>query len=360
MKGPKYSNSINEDLSRTLNKRVNQYFKENGLSKEADTSMAVKTLLLFGAYFSIYLIILSNVITNIPVLFVLWAILGLLQAFIGMSIMHDTVHGAYTKNKMVRFVLQVPIVAIGVEPKIWHIEHNVLHHNYPNVGGIDQDINPRVLFRFTKHQPRQWFHRFQHIYATFLYGLLVIEWLTIKDLRSAVKYFQQGFIQTRMAAVQLALTIVFKKLIFYLFFLAIPLMILPFDYAVSVGMFLTMLVVAGITLTLVFQLAHVVPDCKTEKNAENLQDQNWHAHQLQTTSNFAHNNKLLSYLIGGLNYQIEHHLFPGICHIHYPQISKIVKQTAMEFSLPYHYEETVSDAIRSHYRLLRDLGREEG
>lgn len=357
MRSPKYSKSVNADFSVTLNKRVSTYFRENGISSEAGPSMVGKTVLLLGVYSLLYIAAISNHISSLSFLFVLWGLMGLVQSFIGMSIMHDTVHGAYTKNKIYQALLQIPIILIGVEPKIWHIEHNVLHHNYPNVEGIDQDINPRVLFRFTKHQPRHWHHRFQHVYATFLYGLLVIEWLTVKDFMKAFRFYRMGYIPTQIEAIYLAITIFIKKLIFFLVFLVIPLKVLSIDPFLIVGMFLTMLIVAGISLTIVFQLAHVVPECKTEKDGNALQNQSWHDHQMQTTANFAHDNKLLTYLIGGLNYQVEHHLFPTICHSHYPELSKIVKQTAAEFGNPYYYEETFIGAIRSHYKLLKNLGK---
>ncbi len=359
MRSPKYSKSINRDFSVTLNKRVYAYFKENEITTQAGPIMFGKTVFLFGVYSFLYLFIISNQISSLPFLFALWCLIGLVQSFIGMSIMHDAVHGAYTKNKIYEALLHIPIIAIGVEPKIWHFEHNVLHHNYPNIDGIDQDINPRILFRFTKHQPRHWYHRFQHIYATFLYSFMVIEWLTVKDFIKVGKFYRMGLISNQTKAAFLVLGILIKKLIFYLVFLIVPLHVLPFDSWNIIGMFFTMLVTAGVSLTIVFQLAHVVPMCKTERDSSEIENQSWHRHQMETTANFAHDNKILTYLIGGLNYQIEHHLFPKICHSHYPAISKIVKQTAIEFGTPYHYDKTFIGAIRSHYRLLNNLGKDD-
>jgi linoleoyl-CoA desaturase len=164
------------------------------------------------------------------------------------------------------------------------------------------------------------------------------------------------FLKSRADAASLALVILLKKLFFYFIFLYIPLQLLSFEPFLIVSLFLTMLVVAGITLTIIFQLAHVVPHCEAESSPANLVNKNWHVYQLQTTCDFAHGNKLVSYLIGGLNYQVEHHLFPHVCHVHYPAISSIVKQTATEFGVPYHYEETFLGAIKAHYRQLKELG----
>lgn len=357
MQVARYSQTVQTEFSSTLDQRVKSYFKDNGINPSGSQSMILKSVLLFGSYTVVYLIILLADISNIPVLFCLWGLMGLLLSFIGMAIMHDTVHGAYTQNQVIFYLLQLPILAIGVEPKIWRIEHNVLHHTYPNVEGMDQDIHPRFVFRFTENQQRKWFHSYQHLYATFVYGLLLIEWLTVKDFLKVLKYHRMGFFRSRREMVVLASVILLKKVLFYFVFLYLPLHILPLSSFLVVTLFLTMLVVAGISMTIVFQLAHVVSCCKAESTIELLAAKNWHVHQLETTSDFAHGNKLVSYLIGGLNYQIEHHLFPHICHVHYPAISAIVRQTANEFGVVYHYENTFWGAIKSHYGHLKRLGR---
>lgn len=356
MQAARYSDSVQTEFSRTLNRRVNAYFSDRGIDPAADQTMILKSVVLVGLYAAVYLLILLGGISSLPLLFLLWALLGFGQSLIGMSVMHDAVHGAYTKNRLVCYLLQVPIIAIGVEPKIWEIEHNVLHHTYPNVEGIDQDIHPRYLFRFTEHQPRKWFHAYQHLYATAIYGFLLIEWLTVKDFLKVIRYHRMRVFKSWRQTAAVATVILLKKLLFYYLFLYLPLRMLPFSPLLIVAMFLTMLVVAGIVMTIVFQLAHVVSSCETEAGAAGLADKNWHVHQLETTCDFAHGNKLVSYLIGGLNYQVEHHLFPHICHVHYPEIAGIVQQTAQEFGVPYHYENTFSGAVKAHYTHLKQLG----
>ncbi len=359
MQGARYSSTIQSEFSTVLNQRVRSYFKENEIDPHGSQTMILKSVILFGLYTTVYLVVLLAGISNLPVLFFLWALLGILLSFVGMTIMHDTVHGAYTNNRILHYLLQIPILAIGVEPKIWRIEHNVLHHTYPNVEGIDQDIHPRVVFRFTEHQKRRWYHAYQHIYATVIYGLLIIEWMTVKDFIKVIRYHRMGFFKSRIKTAFITGIILLKKLLFFFVFLYLPLKLLPFDSLLVVSMFVTMLVVAGIFMTVIFQLAHVVSDCETQSDIENLADKNWHVYQLETTCDFAHDNKVVSYLVGGLNYQIEHHLFPGICHVHYPEIASIVKQTAHEFGIPYHYEKTFTGAVKAHYSQLRKLGKRE-
>ncbi len=352
----KFTQTTETEFKRTLKKSVNEYFAKNGIDKKANHLMISKTLIAFSFYSIVYFFILSGIISNLWFLFTLWAMLGLGQSFVGMSVMHDKVHGAYTKNKTLSLLLEIPITLIGLESRIWAIEHNIIHHTFTNVNGIDQDIHPRYLFRFSMHQPKRWFHRFQHLYASFLYGLLTIEWVTYKDFVKVLKYYQLGFIKTSWEATLQAFLILIKKMIFFVVFLLIPLWIMPYPAYLITLMFLTMVVVSGISMTIVFQLAHVVDnvDFADSKEQEPI---DWYLHQMSTTANFATNNKVITYFLGGLNFQIEHHLFPDICHVHYPAISKIVESTAKEYSYPYIVNETFMDAINKHFRLLKNLGK---
>jgi len=274
-----------------------------------------------------------------------------------MTLMHDLVHGALTKSKPLYNLLQIPVILIGVESLIWKIEHNLLHHNYTNIEGIDQDIHPRYVFRFSTNQPRKWFHKYQHIYATLIYGLMIIEWVTIKDFVKVIKYRKTGLIKTNKEAILTTISITIKKAIFYLVFLIIPLKVMPFPPLYITIMFITMLVISGIVLTIIFQIAHVVPSCAFIENDDNSYKETWHVHQMLTTSNFSIGNKFITYVLGSLNYQIEHHLFPSICHVYYPEISEIVRATAVEFGIPYYTKKTIWDAVSAHYSHLKTLGK---
>lgn len=353
----KFSNNLDLEFSKALKKRVNHYFASTNIDRRSDSKMHSKTLLAFFSYLLIYLVILFAGINQLWILFILWAMLGLGQALIGMTVMHDTVHGAYSKNKLVNLLLELPILLIGVESKVWRIEHNILHHTYTNIEGVDQDIAPRYVFRFSNNQKKRWFHRYQHIYAVFFYSLLLVEWLTFKDFVKVHKYWRNGLIKTVREALFIAASILVKKSLFYLVFLVIPLYILTFKAYIIILMFLTMLSVAGVIMTIIFQTAHVIPGTSFNDQDEPLIDQNWHVYQMQTTANFASDNRIVTYLLGGLNFQIEHHLFPFVCHVHYPKIAPIVRQTAAEFNIPYHYNETIWDAASGHFKLLRYLGR---
>lgn len=359
MQAYRFQSKNDDQFVQTLNDRVEAFLREQKIGRKANYNMVFKTILHFGVFIGIYSLILSDQIHNLVVIFLLWALLGIGQALIGMTIMHDTVHGAYSDKKWVNVLLEIPIIAIGVESAIWRIEHNFFHHNYTNIEGVDQDIHPRYLFRFSKHQPKKWFHSFQHLYAVFLYGLLTFEWMTVKDFMKVNKYYKEGVIPDKRKAWTLATVILIKKLFFFLLYLIIPLLVLNFPWYLIVLMFCTKLVVSGIIMTLIFQTAHVVPNCDFIDPVSQDMDDSWHMHQLKTTANFAHGDKMVTYLLGGLNYQIEHHLYPDICHVHYPQLSVIVKRTAQEFAMPYHENTSLWKAISVHFALLKMHGREE-
>lgn len=337
--------------------RVFDFMKENNLSKRANSEMIAKTCLLMASYVLIFLGILWNPFQSLIWMFFFYGILGLLLGIIGMNIMHDKVHGAYAEHPIWNYLLEIPIFLIGLESSIWHIEHNILHHNFTNVEGMDHDIHHRFIFRFSENQPKHWFHRFQQYYAPFIYGLLLFEWLTVKDFVKVIQYRKRNLISSRQGAVRLFIQILLKKSAFHFLFLGVPLLVLTFNPWWTILAYGTMLVCGGFFMTMVFQLAHIVPELRfIPKDQENIEE-NWFVYQLQTTSNFAPQHPLVTKLIGGLNYQIEHHLFPTICHVNYPLIAPIVKQTAEEYAVPYYCLPTVGSAIRAHFQLLKSLGK---
>lgn len=119
--------------------------------------------------------------------------------------------------------------------------------------------------------------------------------------------------------------------------------------------------VAGFTLAVIFQMAHVIEETEHHPfpHGTGTIDNQWAIHQLETTANFGTGNRFLNWYAGGLNFQVEHHLFPNICHIHYKAISKIVKETAQEYGVAYNEKPSLAAAVASHYRLLRKLGHGE-
>ena len=352
----KFSKTIEKEFSTTLRQRVNTYFKTNELSPKGNPQMAFKSVVMLSIYFIPYLLMVTGVVTAVPFLCLMWMIMGLGKAFIGTSVMHDALHGSYSEKKSVNQLMHFAALVIGVYPKTWKIQHNILHHTYTNIEHADEDLTPIGVLRFSPYQDHKWFHRFQHLYAIVFYALVTVAWAVTKDFVKINKYWKLGLIKSHQELRKNLGLIVLSKIFYFGIILAIPILTLPVSAGQVVLMFLLMHVVTGISLSMIFQLAHIMPAAHFLEQEEQQIEDNWHVHQLMTTSNYAMENKVLTWFIGGLNHQVEHHLFPYVCHIHYPQLAKIVQETTEEFNLPYHAEKKMGGAIVKHFQMLKVLG----
>ncbi len=344
-----------------LRKRVNKYFKTHGIEPYANWSMILKTAFMIGLYFIPFIILLSGNIQSNAWSIVLWTIMGFGMAGIGLSIMHDANHGSYSKNKTVNKMLGLLINFLGGYRINWQIQHNTLHHSYTNIDGYDQDIiNP--LLRMSPDQKHRWFHRFQAFYAPLLYGIMTLYWSTSKDFEQVFKFNKLQLLQRYGLTKSKALIrVILLRLVYFGFTLALPLWLAPVSWWVTLTGFVIMHIICGLLLALIFQTAHVIEETEfAQPDDQGTVMSNWAVHQMRTTANFAHGSRVFSWLIGGLNYQVEHHLFPNICHVHYRNISKIVKKTAREFGVPYHHHKTWVKAMSSHFGMLNQLGKRQG
>ena len=319
--------------------------------------MWLKVTFFLCAMLCLYLTILFVPLSQY-ILLVLAIIIGMFGAFVGFNVCHDAIHKALSsnaqRNKSFSFVFNL----IGASPYVWNICHNIVHHTYTNIAGHDEDIDVAPgLIRFSEEEPVNKLQRYQHIYAFGLYSLAMLSWVFRKDYKKffQVKIGEHVNIHPRIEYFRLF----FYKSIYYVLFIAIPLLVMPITFWQFFIGFMAMQLAQGLVLGLVFQLAHVVEGTEFPlPDSEGSIDEAWAAHQMKTTANFACESKIAAFFCGGLNRQIEHHLFPKICHIHYPAIGKIVKQTALEFGLPYIESRTFTGALGSHYRMLKKLGKE--
>lgn len=346
----------------TLRKRTNAYFNENGISKHANTNMVVKTIVMFMIYLIPYLMMMFEVIVNPWGMLVLCAIMGVGAAGLGLGVQHDANHGAYSSNALVNRILSWSLNLVGGNAYTWKVQHNYLHHTYTNIHDMDEDIAGRGILRFSPFAELKSFHRFQYIYAFFLYCLGTLQWVTIKDFKQFRQYKKDGMEKKVRANLreELFILIIFK-VFYFLYICLIPLLVLDiFWYQWLLG-FVVMQMVTGFLLAMIFQVAHLMEETTHHDfpHETGTIENQWAIHQIETTANFATNSVILNWFAGGLNFQVEHHLFPNICHVHYKAISSIVKETAMEFDIPYHEEKTMLSAIQSHVRLLKKLGNGE-
>jgi linoleoyl-CoA desaturase len=284
--------------------------------------------------------------------------MGVGLAGCGTGIMHDACHGALSKSKAVnKFIGELVWILAGGSALNWRIQHNILHHTFTNIDGYDEDIDPSGIMRFSPHQPVKSMHRFQAFYAWFFYGLMTFSWATFKGFAQLSRYNKRGLVKAQGTTYGKALfKLIILKIFYYSFFIAMPILLLSVSWwHIVIGWFI-MHFVAGLFLGLIFQPAHCVPTSEFPlPNDDNEVEGDWAIHQLLTTANFAPNNKMLSWYIGGLNYQIEHHLFLNMSHVHHRRVSKIVKETAREFGLPYYSQPTFFGAVASHAKMLYKL-----
>jgi linoleoyl-CoA desaturase len=287
----------------------------------------------------------------------MWILMGFGMSGIGLSIMHDANHGSYSKNKNVNNILGFLVNFLGAYHINWKIQHNVLHHSFTNVEGMDEDIANPVM-RFSPGQDRKWIFRFQAYYAPMFYGIMTLYWFLSKDIEQIIRYNKKDLLKTQGISFRKGLTqVIFHKSWYLVLTLILPMLILPIVWWQVLLGFLMMHFISGIVLALIFQPAHVIQETNFFDPVETgSMENNWAVHQLLTTSNFANGSRLFSWLIGGLNFQIEHHQFPKICHIHYKSISSIVKKTALDYGIPYYEHKTFFGAVRSHFSLLNQLG----
>jgi linoleoyl-CoA desaturase len=342
----------------TVKKRVDNYFKENNLSKNANGAMWAKTIFFLSGTAILYLLILSNQFSP-AVMLVLAILLGMFAAFSAFNVGHDSIHGAYSSNPKVNKLLGHTFNILGANAYVWSITHNVVHHTFTNIPGHDEDIEVAPgLIRLSPEEKINKIQRYQHLYAFLLYGLASLSWVFRKDYK---KFFQKkigNYDNSKYPKIEL-FNLFFFKAVYYTLFIVLPLVVLDISWWQFVIGFVAMHLAEGLVLGLVFQLAHVVEgtDFPMPNEKGNIEEA-WAIHQMRTTANFARKSTLANILCGGLNFQIEHHLFPRICHIHYRPISDIVKSTAEEFNLPYIESETFGGALVSHYRMLKKFGKE--
>lgn len=352
-------NNNNRQFYMELKKRVDAYFKDNNISKTGNLNMYIKTIFMISAYFVPYTLLCMGFFESKLMWWFMSGIMGLSMAGIGLCIMHDANHGSYSKNNFLNSFLGFTINILGGHAMNWKIQHNVLHHTYTNVHDHDEDIVPPGFMRFDPHAKRKWIHKLQFIYAWLFYGMMTMMWTSTKDFKQINRYQKRGLLKAQNTTYAKEISIIVASKIIYFAYMIVPYLLVKemrfIDWLIG---FLTIHYIAGFVLAAIFQPAHVVESTEFPLPDESGNIENhWAVHQMKTTMNFANGNPVLTWLVGGLNHQVEHHLFPTICHVHYPKISKIVKETAKEFNLPYLSKKTFVGALWSHEQMLWKLGR---
>lgn len=355
----KFRNHNQPEFINELRGKVKNYFEENNISKYGNAHIIVKSIVMISLYLIPYILMLTGVIYTIPLIIISWMIMGIGMAGVGMVIMHDANHRTYSRIPAINLLLSKTLYLLGGFPPNWRQQHNTLHHGFTNIEGHDDDINTIGLLRFSPHKPLYKIHKFQQWYAWFFYGLMTLSWSTIKDFMQLSKYTKMGKpVSGNKKYNYLLVDLILSKILYHTIFLIIPIILIPISWYWTVLAFLMMHFITGLILGAIFQTAHVMPSSSYPLPDDNGNiENNWAIHQLLTTSDYSPGSKVFSWLIGGLNYQVEHHLFPNISHVHYKNISPLVKDTAEKYKLPYFVQPNFFLAVTKHFQMLKMLGR---
>lgn len=339
---------------KALNDRVDAYLRENKLPPRDLPAMYVKTAVSLLWWLATYLLLLLG---GFPawVNLILCAVFAFAIAAVGFNVMHDANHRGYSDSPRVNRLVSLSAELLGMSGFRWRTKHNVWHHTYTNIAGFDDDIEAYGLVRLSPRVPWRPMHRFQQWYFPFVYSLIGFDFILRDFLMAFFGRSDPNHVYPKMGPGDKA-TFWLGKLVYAILMFVLPLLVFPW-WQVLIGYIFIMLLV-GLILGVVFQLAHISGDATFPAPAESPLriDNEWAAHQVATTVDFAPNNKLLNFYIGGLNYQIEHHLLPHICHINYARLAPVVQETCEEFGLRYTAYPTWRAAFIAHWQQLRALG----
>ena len=354
----RFSRKDPKKFFQTLNKRVNEHFKKIKQPKTGNWRLYLKTCIMFGLLIVPYIAVVFSDL-NPWIKLILAVVMGIGVAGIGMNVMHDGNHGSFSKSEWINKFMGASIYLLAGNVHNWKVQHNILHHTYTNIHGHDEDLEAGRIIRFSKHSDWKPYHKFQHLYSVFVYGLLTINWVIRSDFSQTTRYLKRKLTYRKeLAPVRQWVILIFTKLLYIGIWIITPMLFMEMAWwKILIGFFI-MHYTAGLILSLVFQLAHIIEDAEMPlPDVETGSMKNtWAIHQLLTTVNFSPKNRFINWFTGGLNHQIEHHIFPHISHIHYTEIGKIVKKTALEFNLPYNEYETTRSALFSHFKYLKQMG----
>jgi linoleoyl-CoA desaturase len=343
-------------FSRELEASVDAYFESTGQARRDVPRMYLKTAVMFAWLAGSYLTLLF--VVSSPAQAVAGAILlGMAMAGVGFNVQHDGGHGAFSRRPWVNKLAALSLDLLGGTAYFWHYKHNVAHHTHPNLEGHDDDVNVGPLGRMTPHQKWRPAYRFQFAYMWLVYALLALEWQISGEFRNLMSKRRIGSTRVPFPCPSEHAIFWAGKVVFFGLAFAVPLMFHPLHHVL--GVYVIAAATLGLVLATVFQLAHCTEEAQFRVlTAESSSVQRpWAEHQVETTVDFGRSNRLLTWYLGGLNFQVVHHLFPKICHIHYPALAPIVERVCRAHGVRYFAFPTAWSALRSHVRWLREMGR---
>lgn len=337
-----------------LKENIEGYFFRSQIKRTGNYKLFLKSIVFVLMAVSCYLMIFFFAF-SLWFLAIFGILLGISFAGIGFNIMHDSAHGSYSSKKWLNTLAAFSLNLIGGDIFFWKNKHNINHHTYTNITGIDEDIDIEPWMRTHASQPRRWYHRYQHFYGLGLYGLTYLNWVYYGDFK---KYFSRKIANTEIQKMELKDHFIFwiSKIFFFSLMLILPIVKIGFWKTIFVYSIAS--VVCGLIVGIVFQLAHLVEDVAFPEPSENSNkiENNWALHQIATTANFAPKNRFIFWFTGGLNFQVVHHLFPKVSHVHYSAINDLIRETCTKFNIKYTEYPSFWSALRSHISYIKRMG----
>jgi linoleoyl-CoA desaturase len=338
----------------TLKQRVYKHLEEKGKSRFANRHFYIKALVLFFFYVLCYSLTLTLQDSNLALLF--YVLMGPLAILMGLNIAHDAAHGVASANPRINKLLLLTFDILGANSYMWRNRHIHSHHSYPNILHQDADLKQNAAVRIFPHDKLRKAHRFQHFYTPFLYLVYTLNWLLHRDFADFTKKQIGSFKNKRTPKAEI-FKLVFFKLVYFSYILLLPLMFSNLSVGQVITGYLVMNALAGITITLALVPAHVASTSHFPlPNEDGVMPHSWSRHQMLTTTDYATDNLVINWMMGGFNHHIVHHLFPNISQVHYKELTAILKETAKEFNIPYNYEKSIINAYLSHFKLLKNNG----
>lgn len=340
------------EFAAVLRQRLDGFFEQRGLSTKGDALMVVKIaagLLAFAAtYSALYWFKLTS-----AQFVMLYVVHGLTQLFLLLNIAHDTNHNAISKRRPVNQLFSYIFDLCGINSYIWRFLHNAGHHSNVNICGEDEDIIARGYIRLSPNTPRRLRHNFQHVYAWFLYGFSTLDYVLVKDIEYFFYTRYRMLKRVTHRPSEYAALLVGKS-VYFTYMLVLPVVVLHRSPLLVLAAFIAMHFVIGLLAQLVFQTTHALETSRFPKSKGEFDNYTYHI--LATTSDYSTGSALARFFLGGLNHHVVHHLCPSVCHTHYPELTRIVKETAREYDIAYREHATIWTALAEHFRLLKRLG----
>ncbi len=349
-------NRKKSEFMKELQHRVDAYFKGNNIDPHANGEMYLKTGLSIAAWLAVWIWIISDTLSsNVPAFYLVYLLLGFVHIFIAFNIMHDATHNAYSSNRKVNKILGYSMDFIGGNQYLFRRMHGA-HHGFINIHGIDVTLESHGFFRFSPDEPWQPHHRYQHFYTFILYAFAMLHWVTVKDFKWFFGENHIGNKKNISHPFKEYVTLFTGKAIFYMLTLILPIYFVSLSWYVVLGAWIFMHLLPGLVFALIFQVTHIYEGTTFPKPDENGDiDNNYALHVLETTADFSRHNKPGSWFMGGINIHVIHHIFPKVCHVHYPVLTKILKQTCDDFGIEYQENADFFTALKKHYQILKRL-----